>query len=226
MSVKSFIDKNEVLRYLGHKGQEYDKALDELIENSIDEVENKTTPKKIFETYDIERQEDGIYLKGTNLVLQGDDIKSCLENCDRVVLMAVTLGNEIERIIKLNERTNMTKAVIVDSIGTAFVEAICDDIENAIYNNYRAEGKSLSFRYSPGYGDLPLEIQARFLDTLNARRRIGLNITESNILIPRKSVTAILGIKSEVKEKIKRTCENCANYSTCTFRKDGISCGA
>lgn len=225
MSVKSFIDKKEVLRYLGYKGQEYDKDLDEVIEKSIEEVENKTIAKKIFETYDIERKDDGIHLKGTSLILEGENIRTCLENCDKVVLMAVTLGNEIERIIKLNEIKDMTKAIIVDSIGTAFVEAICDDIESAIYNNYSPQGKSLSFRYSPGYGDLPLEIQAKFLDTLNARRRIGLNITESHILIPRKSVTAILGIKNEAKEKIKRSCENCANYSTCTFRKDGISCG-
>lgn len=225
MGIKGFIDKSEVLRYLGYKGQSYDEDLDRLIDESIKEVEDKIKPKKVFEIYDVDKLDNELSLKGTMLILKGNDIKNCLENCDKVVLMAVTLGNELERLIKLNEKVNMTKAIILDSIGTAFVEAICDEIESFVYNNYSQLGKSLSFRYSPGYGDLSLEVQSDFLDALNARRLIGLNVTESNILVPRKSVTAILGIKNNKAAKFKKRCENCTNYNSCAFRKDGISCG-
>ncbi|WP_297519002.1 vitamin B12 dependent-methionine synthase activation domain-containing protein [uncultured Clostridium sp.] len=220
-----FIDKLEVLRYLGHKGQDIDADLNSLIDSCINEVKEKVIPKQVFETYEIERIDDAIEIKGTRLKLVGDDIASCLENCDKVILMAVTLGNEIEKMIRLSQRRDMTKTVILDSIATTYVEAVCDKIEDEIYTKYKKLGKSLSFRYSPGYGDLPLSVQGEFLDTLNARRVIGLNLTNTNLLTPRKSVTAILGVKNEESKRFKRTCENCLNYNTCKFRKDGVKCG-
>ncbi|MGL5068797.1 MAG: vitamin B12 dependent-methionine synthase activation domain-containing protein [Sarcina sp.] len=219
------IDKLEVLRYLGHKGQEVDEDLSNLIDGCIKEVLEKVVPKQVFETYDIERENGVINIKGTRLKLVGADIASCLENCDKVVLMAVTLGNEIEKMIRLSQRRDMTKTVILDSIATTYVEEVCDKIEDEIYEKYKKLGKSLSFRYSPGYGDLPLSVQGEFLDTLNARRLIGLNLTNTDLLTPRKSVTAILGIKNEESKRFKRTCENCLNYGTCKFRKEGITCG-
>ncbi|MGL5574072.1 MAG: vitamin B12 dependent-methionine synthase activation domain-containing protein, partial [Sarcina sp.] len=205
------IDRDEVLRYLGYKGQEVDEALSNLLDESIKEVKEKVIPKILFETYEIERKNDVINIIGTKLKLIGKDIASCLENCDKVVLMAVTLGNEIEKMIRLTQRRDMTKTVILDSIATTYVEAVCDKIEDEIYEDCKKDGKSLSFRYSPGYGDLPLRVQGEFLDTLNARRLIGLNLTDTNLLIPRKSVTAILGIKNEESKRFKRTCENCLN---------------
>ena len=223
--VFNMIDKNEVLRYLGHKGQDIDEDLNSLIDSSIKEVLDKVKPKQVFETYNIRRENKVIYIEGTKLKLVGDDIYKCLDNCDKVVLMAVTLGTDIERLIRLNQKVNMTKTVILDSIATAYVEAICDKIEEDIFNKYKEENKGLSFRYSPGYGDLGLEIQGDFLDTLNARRVIGLTVSSSNLLIPRKSVTAILGIKNNQSKKIKRTCANCLNYESCKFRKDGVKCG-
>lgn len=219
------IDKNEVLRYLGYKGQDIDDDLNSLIDDSINEVLAKVKPKRVFQTYNIRRENKDIYIIGTNLKLTGEDIYKCLEDCDKVVLMAVTLGNEIERIIRFNQRTNMTKTVILDSIATAYVEEICDKIEEEIFNEYKKLGKGLSFRYSPGYGDLGLDIQKGFIDTLNATRLIGLTVSSSNLLIPRKSVTAILGIKNNSDKKVKRTCANCLNYETCKFRKEGVKCG-
>lgn len=222
---KFFIDKLEVLRYLGHKGQIVESELNNDIENLINIVATSIKPRYIFESYDISREVDGIHLNGTQLILKGNDIKSCLENCDRVYLMAVTLGVEMERLIRVRQSKSLTEAVILDSIATAYVEEVCDKIEEDIYNKESELAKSLSFRYSPGYGDLPLEIQKDFVRTLNATRIIGLTVSQSDLLIPRKSVTAILGVKNEVKKRAKRECINCPNYNSCKFRKDGARCG-
>ncbi|MGL5635202.1 MAG: methionine synthase [Sarcina sp.] len=219
------INKDEVLRYLGYKGQNIDEELDNLIDISIEEVKSKVKPRFVYELYDLKRANGDLIIEGTNLILKGNDIAKCLENCDKVILMAVTLGNEMEKMIRLVQRNNLTKAVILDSIATAYVEDVCDNIEKDIYDEYKSINKSLSFRYSPGYGDLSLKIQRQFVETLNAGRRIGLNVSDSNLLIPRKSVTAILGIKNEVGLKKKRTCETCANFKNCKFRREGVKCG-
>jgi cobalamin-dependent methionine synthase I len=57
---------------------------------------------------------------------------------------------------------------------------------------------TLTMRYSPGYGDWNLDVQPEILATLDSGR-IRLTSNISHILIPEKSVTAIIGIKDKKK---------------------------
>lgn len=219
------IDKLEVLRYLGYSNQVIDKDLHELIDKLIESVQDRVCAKTCLSLYDLDKQDRGILLRNTSLVLTGNDIKKCLEKCDKVYLLAVTLGFEMEKLINESKVFGVLNSVILDSIATAYVEQVCDKIEDEIYNECRNLNKGISFRYSPGYGDLPLNIQSDFIKVLDATRRIGLSVSSSDILIPRKSVTAIIGIKNNCTDRDKHECINCCNYDTCRFRKDGVKCG-
>ena len=84
----------------------------------------------------------------------------------------------------------------------------------------------ITFRYSPGYGDLPLDIQRSFLSVLDTQKKIGLTASENNLLFPRKSVTAIIGIIDKNIKIKKRSCIECSNYENCSFRRKGENCGA
>lgn len=106
------------------------------------------------------------------------------------------------------------------------VEEVCDAVENLVKEKAAANGCSITFRYSPGYGDLPLEVQNSFLRALDAQKKIGLTVSRNNLLFPRKSVTAIIGIVEGEIENKKRTCKECNNYENCNFRREGESCGA
>lgn len=119
----------------------------------------------------------------------------------------------------------LTKALILDACATTAVEEVCDAVENVVKENAAANGCSITFRYSPGYGDLPLEVQNSFLRALDAQKKIGLTVSENNLLFPRKSVTAIIGIFEGEIEKKKRTCKECNNYGNCNFRREDESCG-
>ena len=85
--------------------------------------------------------------------------------------------------------------------------------------------QGITFRYSPGYGDLPLDIQGSFIKSINAEKLIGLTVSKHNLLMPRKSVTAIVGIIDKKYEQHKKGCEVCKNYENCSYRREGISCG-
>ncbi len=139
--------------------------------------------------------------------------------------MAVTLGNDVEKRTRLYEKTNLTKALIFDACATTAVEEICDAVEEEIKEKALAEGMDITYRYSPGYGDLSLDIQSSFLRALDAQKRIGLTVSENNLLFPRKSVTAIIGIVESRNRKNKRSCKECSNYENCSFRREGESCG-
>ena len=81
------------------------------------------------------------------------------------------------------------------------------------------------FRFSPGYGDLPITLQNQLLDLLDAPRRVGLTASASHILIPRKSVTAILGVSDRPVAQGARSCVSCPAWAGCQYQKAGGHCG-
>ena len=58
-----------------------------------------------------------------------------------------------------------------------------------------AEGETLVPRYSPGFGDFPLSAQREILSVLDAARAIGVSLTDTLLMVPSKSVSAVIGVK-------------------------------
>lgn len=221
---KSLQMKDEVLRYLGYKDQKIDRITDGLIKDVMDEIRNLIHQRYIYKFFNISKKRDRLSLIKSNLELIGNDIKNHLDKSEVCVLMAVTLGHEIDTRIRYYEKTSMTKALILDACATTFIEETCDRICIEIERKLE-KGKVLTSRYSPGYGDLPIDIQNDFLLTLNAKKTIGLTASSHSILIPRKSVTAIVGVINREDKNENNSCVNCNKYSTCEFSKGGNGCG-
>lgn len=221
-------DKDEVLRYLGYRNQNLDKITDNLINECMEEMRNLIREKHIYRFFDIYRKDKGMYLNETNLVLEGNDIKNHLKESESCVLMAVTLGNDVDSKIRYYERISITRALVLDACATAAVEEISDEICEDLEQTVNKENKTLTSRYSPGYGDLSINIQKDFLAVLGTEKAIGLTVNSHSILIPRKSVTAIVGVVDVKNEgqlsSEDNTCLSCKNYPTCMFRREGGTC--
>jgi hypothetical protein len=213
------INKDEVLRYLGYKNQELDGITNGLIDESIEEIKQLIKEKYSYKFFDIARDKERIWIKDTNLMLLGKDINRHLIHSKSCILMAVTLGHEVDMKIRYYEKTSMTKAMILDACAGAAIEEICDQVNTKLEIDVSKENKTLTSRYSPGYGDLPIEMQNDLLDVLGTKKNIGLSATSENILIPRKSVTAIIGIIDEKHKKEENRCLNCNKYHNCSYRK-------
>lgn len=222
------INQSEVLRYLQYRGQEIDKDLKDTIDECVDITKNKINPRYLSRIYPIQINKDNVVeLEGTNLTLENKDIYELLKECNECVIMAATLGLEIEKEIKRHSYSDLTKGLIIDSCGTTAIEEVCDIIQDNVEKVFLEQNKFITMRYSPGYGDLPIEKNIDILNVLNAQKQIGLTITSNGIMIPRKSVVAIIGI-SNIKideSKKEKSCENCKNYRNCTYRKGENSCG-
>ena len=80
-------------------------------------------------------------------------------------------------------------------------------------------------RFSPGYGDLPLDLQPALCAALDAQRRLGLTVTDSLLLNPVKSVTAVIGLSPTPQPARIRGCGYCNFRENCQFRKEGTTCG-
>lgn len=226
------IDKKEVLRYLGYRGQYIDKNMNKLIDECIEETEEVVQENFLYNVFPIIKKEEGIEIKGTNIVLKGKDIENHLCNAKSCAVMAATIGGIVEKNIRYYGRVNLTKAAILDACATAAVEVLCDKVEGNIKSFAYKQGLFITHRYSPGYGDFNIEVQRDILRVL-VSYKIGLTCTDNFILMPRKSVTALIGIgdkefnKKEIEDKEfnkKGHCKNCSNYKSCIYRKDEGYC--
>lgn len=111
-----------------------------------------------------------------------------------VVFLCGTIGAEFDAWQRRLSVLSAADALLSQRIGLEAVEAVMDGLEAKAKTEVEAEGRKLLPRKSPGYGDLPIELSRRILEELDAPRKIGVSITDSNLLVPSKSVTAICEI--------------------------------
>ncbi len=151
----------------------------------------------------------------------GNAIKKHLAECNGVIVMAVTLGAGIDRLIRTAQIRDMAEAVLLDSGASVLAEQCADTFETVISEE---NGGFMTGRYSPGYGDFPVEIQGQLVKAVDGPRTIGLTTNESNILIPRKSITAIIGMADHPVTGYLATCDECLIKESCGLRKEGKKC--
>lgn len=227
------IAAEEILRYLGYRKRCPDPATAQLIAECLAELKAVMRAGVVYQRYPLAKEGDRLTLTGTNLTIDSKDLSRHLRKADHCFLLAATLGLEPDQRIAAYARLDLTRAVVLDACATAAIEALCDETQNKLGAEAAKEGYVLTGRYSPGYGDLSLTLQKPILELLRAYPRIGLTVNEEYILLPRKSVTAFLGLeKGKPNEKgqdglspeagcqADHRCRRCPDL-TCPFRKGG-----
>jgi hypothetical protein len=216
----------EVVRYLGYRGVEPDKTLTADIEECKKQLTAVVSPHFVCAEFTLVRLETGLMLEQSGVLLVGQSINNHLAQSKRCLVMAATLGNEVDKLIRYMQVSEPHRALILDACANAMIENYCDKITVAAEVQACSTSETLTWRFSPGYGDFPLDIHTKLLPLLNTGRRMGLYETTTHLLTPLKSVTAFMGIISKDIEKGKRGCEACANVETCNFKQGGTTCGA
>lgn len=215
------LDRGEALRYLGYHGGALPADAEADIERCEQLLMKSVRPRAVWRRFDLTA--DG-YFGDTGFRPAGDDIRAHLAGCEAVILMAATLGGEADALVRRAQVKSMADAMILDACASAAIENVCDNLCADLVAEFAP--LRLTDRFSPGYGDLPLSQQGDIFRLLDITRRIGVTLTESGLMLPQKSVTAIIGLSPGPVKKRPRGCEGCNLYDTCAFRKDGNSCGA
>ncbi|MCI8303347.1 MAG: methionine synthase [Lawsonibacter sp.] len=216
------LNTGEILRYMGCPPERADQTLREQAEACARELLTIIRPRWSWRAVGIAFEPAGVRLEN-GLLLPGEDLQAHLAGCSRGAVFCATLGAETDALIRRTEQLDMGRALALDCCASAAVEEVCDQIELELQAKF--PGCSFPFRYSPGYGDLPLEVQGPLLDLMDAPRRAGLCASASHLLTPRKSVTAILGVAEGEIERKKRSCLGCPAQGGCQYRKAGGHCG-
>lgn len=184
--VPPFCEK-EMLRYAGCKSS--DDELLQLLRACIQEVRGKLTYKVCYRELPVTITEESCDFDCMRI--QSKNLAKNLQDCRIAIIFAATLGVEIDRLIAKYGRISPTKALMFQAIGAERIEALCDAFCEDIA---KEKNMALKPRFSPGYGDLPLEIQKDIFQILDCPKRIGLSLNDSLLMSPSKSVTAFVGI--------------------------------
>ncbi len=213
MNIPDRIDRREAVRYMGGAGVMMNADMERLMDGCEQELLRVMQPKYLYQIVDLPQE----------ALLVGGDIRRHLKGCRQAVLFCATLGAAVDRLLRVAQVRDMARAVVLDSMASVAIEQVCRQADESIAA--QLPGRFLTFRYSPGYGDYPIELQKTFLRLLDAPRKIGLTVSDSCLLVPAKSVTAIAGISDVPVERQRRGCAVCNLRDTCQYRKNGDHCG-
>ena len=172
----------EVARYLRMGGSVPAGALAARIEELVAVAESMVRPARIWRRLPV-----------GNIPSPGTTLLRHVEGCAEAYLVCGTLGPGLDALQRRVSVTSGADALIVQAIGAALIERHMDGVEEEIRAEL-APGETLLTRYSPGYGDFPLEAQRPILALLDTPRKIGVSLTDSLLMVPSKSVSAVIGV--------------------------------
>ena len=172
----------EVARYLRMGGNAPDGALAARNKELIDDATRVLRPARVWRRLPVAR----IPTPGTTLLRH-------LEGCEEAYLACGTLGPRFDALLRRASVKSAADALVLQAVGTAAIEEWMDAVEDGIRRDL-APGETLRSRYSPGYGDFPLEDQRLLLGLLDTPRAIGVSLTDTLLMVPSKSVSAVIGV--------------------------------
>ena len=213
------INKAELLRYAGlHKV----KNIDEKILNEVcEEAKLLIKIRGIWKIYNYNCEKQKI-LSEPPVKIEGKSIENHLKLCEKVICVAVTIGEDITNEVTAHfNKGNYFFSILLDAAATTIVEQVADEMEKYIEPQILKEGYKMKWRFSPGYGDWSLNQQPDLFKLAGAEE-IEMKLSESLMLIPRKSITAIIGLiknnSYDKKNNHKSDCANCDKIE-CISRK-------
>ena len=210
------VSRREILRYMGCRGEVPRQVL-ELAEKGL---------AMLGEVLDFryEVREFPLSLSGERIETEcfqtcSRNLAKNLKDCDSLLLFGATLGIRVDQLIRRTSRQDVSLALALQAGAAAVLEECCDQSCTELKKQYIRKGLYLRPRFSPGYGDFPLNCQPAILAGLDAGKRLGIRLTEGCLMLPTKSVTAVMGIGSTPVACMVSGCEACGKKD-CPYRRE------
>jgi hypothetical protein len=212
------IPENEVRRYMGFRGPvEASPETDAMIRKAVSSLEKDCSPKSVSKEYPVTVEGSSVHF--ADITIESRALARNLAGCTHCVLFAATAGPACDMLVKRAAVTSSAYASCCQAAGAAAIEAYCDLINDKIAEEYEAKSLFARPRFSPGYGDLSLSHQKDWFRLLDITKNTGIELTDSLLMVPTKSVTAIIGLSPNKLPCVKQGCESCTMSQTCAFSR-------
>lgn len=218
VSVKFFdlppVQRQEVLRYAGTRAETPE--LTRLLSEVLAETQGLFSGRVCYREFPLTDAGAGLDLAFVKT--SSRSLRQALLGCDRIVVFAATVGIGLDRLIRRYGSVSPAKALLLQALGAERIEALCDSFCSEITQQAAATGTCVTDRFSPGYGDLPLDLQRDIFRVLDCQKTIGLTLNESLLMSPSKSVTAIMGLGPNCEPHKTTGCSHCSK-TDCIHRR-------
>lgn len=202
----------EAMRYL--RADYNDQETSILVDNVYLKMRNEVQARHVIKRYKCEADYEGVSLD-CGAYLQSRDLACHLADCEEVLLLGATLGVRIDAAIRRLGLISVAEGAAAQAVGAALIESYCDEIQAKLDTGMLKQ----KTRFSPGYGDWDLTEQKKIFSLLDCAKNIGLTLTDGCMMVPAKSVTAIIGLtRNKVCVSEKHKCSECGNIN-CEFRE-------
>lgn len=209
------LDRREILRYLG--AAHSDEALDRMIDRAEEQVIAAARPKHVYRHISFDLNGESVGISGT--VIHSRDLAQHLRGCREGFLFACTLGQGVDVLVKRVALTDLPMMPVVQAVAAAYTEYCADSAQQELEDYAQRRGLYLRPRYSPGYGDFQLDCQRFLFDALEIPKKIGVTLTDGFIMVPFKSITAVVGLSEDPSLCHINKCMTCT-AKNCPFRKE------
>jgi len=209
---------NDVMRYLGYNDNHADAVIMDQISQISDDLSANINEKNIYDICNCQVSDNTVKLD--DLEIKSKNLSCCLKKCGYAVLLAATLGTEADIILRRYAVRDTEKALIAHAVCAVTIERYCVTIVSEVSHDPKLSKLFPTLQYSPGYGDFDIIYQKDIINMLGTEKKIGLSLTSGFMMIPSKSITAIIGFSGEKNESLNK-CSQCAN-TQCGFRRESL----
>ena len=220
------VDRLRALRFLGYRDQKPSEDVSALLDRAIESCETVSQPAWCYRVFNTAQHGGALLFEGSSLVIPCDGTLEPLVRARACAVMTCTIGMGFEQKALQLSVADSIEALVFDAVGSSLAESCADDCERTIISLADNSALCAGQRTSPGYGSMPLSLSRDIVRVLSADKALGVSVTESDMLVPTKSVTAIVGLFEDENDarRARRSCDECVAKTGCKYRKAGTPC--
>ena len=205
------VDQREALRYANVHGDVGEELLG-LFDTCVQKITNACTARVCYCT--LTKEELFAWIPQT-AACRADSFSKA----ERFIVFVATIGIEMDRLMMKYAKLSPIKALLFQALGTERIETVCDIFCEKISLESAKEGLTTERRYSPGYGNFSLTAQDNIFQILCPQKNIGVALTDSRMMSPTKSVSAVIPLIKSGATTDENRCKTCGMQG-CEYKRD------
>jgi hypothetical protein len=152
------------------------------------------SPRLLFTKERITKIERGHIYLHNGMSLKSPKLSRALHDSEELICFLATIGGEIElEINRMMRHGRLSQAFVMDALGSVAVESVAEQFHRRMEREYSENDKAVTLRFSPGYCDWPIGEQRKLFELFDSNTA-GIELKDSCLMTPRKSISAVFGL--------------------------------
>ena len=164
-------------------------------------------------------------MNGSQISLEGDKaihgplIPAIFPEAKELAVLLCTIGPRLEKqVTDYSKNDEAMRGMILDGIGSTAVDMMALEVLRRLASEVSCRGYEISSPVNPGMPGFPLTEQWNLLRLVNADE-IGVRLTASGVLVPRKSTSMVMGIGPQMTRWTQaEVCARCSLREPCHYK--------